>query len=129
MACFWISTGYEPTLPTMDYIIISIAAILVLALFVSILLINFKTSNNIKLQGKTLTVWHPLKKEIINLEKDLKRWNIRRMNLLWRGKLYALTLKLKGGAGKKIYFRSRTGKIRRLVGVLEELAPEGKSDS
>jgi len=113
----------------MDYLVISIVAILIVALFVAILLINSKTSSSISLEGKTLTVGYPLKKDVIDLEKDLRRWSVRRMNLMWRGRLYALSLELQDGAWKKIYFRSRTEKkIRRLVGLLNDLAPTGKID-
>lgn len=111
----------------MNYLIISIVAILILALFVAILLINSKTSSSVSLEGKTLTVGYPLKQDVIDLEKDLRSWNLRRMNLMWRGKLYALSLELQDGAWKKIYFRSRTQKkIRPLVSMLNELAPTGK---
>lgn len=113
----------------MDYLVITIVAILILAFFVSILLINSKTSSNISLEGRTLTVGYPLKQDVIDLEKDIRSWNVRRMNLMWRGKLYALSLELNDGAWKKIYFRSRTEKkIRSLVSMLNELAPTGKYD-
>ncbi|GAA0878953.1 hypothetical protein GCM10009119_19210 [Algoriphagus jejuensis] len=52
---------------------------------------TFNNSENI------LTLWHPLKKEDVDLENELKSWNVRRMNLLWRGKPYALSLELTDG--------------------------------
>ncbi|GAA0880836.1 hypothetical protein GCM10009119_38060 [Algoriphagus jejuensis] len=113
-------------LNVMDYLVVTIVSILILALLVLILLLNSKTGKNFKLSGKTLTIWHPLKKEEINLEKDLRSWKVRRINLLWRKKLFALNLELKSGVWKKIYFRSRTEQFKQLVATLGEVSPKGR---
>ncbi|GAA0880830.1 hypothetical protein GCM10009119_38000 [Algoriphagus jejuensis] len=106
-------------------LVISIISILILMFFISVFLVNTRTSSDIDLQGNRLTVRHPLKKEEIHLKKDLKTWNVRKMNLLWRGRVYALNLELKGKKWTKIYFVSKTKKIKRLIDSLEEFDPNG----
>jgi regulatory protein YycI of two-component signal transduction system YycFG len=107
----------------MNYLIVTIVAIVIIGLFVTILLLNSRTGHNIKLQGKILRINHPLKEDVIDLGKDLKTWNVSRMNLMWRRRLYALNLQVKGGAWKKIYFRSPTEDIQQLIATLNELVP------
>lgn len=111
----------------MDYLVISILSILVISIFVAILLVNSRTSTNISLKGRTLSILHPLKKDTIQLEKDLKSWKVSKMNLLWQGKLYALNLETKAGEWKKIYFRRRSDKIKHLIDTLELVAPNGRT--
>jgi len=113
----------------MNSLVISIVAILVLAIFVAIFLMNSRTGHNIKLQGKMLTIGHPLKEDVIDLEKDLSNWNVTRMNLMWRGRLYVLNLELNSRSWKKIYFRSPTGNIQELIAKLDELIPLEKDSS
>lgn len=110
----------------MVYLVMSIFSIVVVFLFIAIFLSNTKTSNSISLRGRILTIWHPLKKTKIHLENDLKTWSIKRIHLLWSGKVYALNLQLTTGEWRKIYFRSRSGKIKQLLGSLKEVAPNGK---
>lgn len=112
----------------MDYLIIILISVFIVFLLVSVLLIDTKTSNKISRKGNKLTLWHPLKKEEIDLEKDLKSWNVQRLNLLWRGRFYALNMELKSGKWKKIYTRSLSGKTGKLIAYLEINAQSNKKD-
>lgn len=113
----------------MNYLIILFLSVLIIFILVMVLLSNSKSSNNIHIKGDKLTIRHPLKKEVINLESDLKSWNIQRINMLWWGRLYSVNLELKSGKWTKVYSRSLSGKIEQLIIYLKETAPERKIDS
>ncbi|WP_026954373.1 hypothetical protein [Algoriphagus vanfongensis] len=104
----------------MDLLYIVLISCGIIFFFLIILLAETKTSNNIERKGSKLTVWHPLKKEVIDLETDLISWNVQRMKLLWWGKLYAVNMQLKSGKWKKIYARSRRGKFYKLISYLKK---------
>ena len=106
----------------MEYSYIIFISIFVFLILVFVLLVDTKTSNNIHKKGNLLTIWHPLKKESINLDTDLLSWHVQRINVLWWGKLYAVNLKLKSGKWKKLYSRSRRGKFDQLINYLEKNA-------
>lgn len=112
----------------MDYLYIVIVSILIVSTLMIVLLTNSKTSNNIILQGNKLTIFHPLKKEDINLDADLKKWNVQKIQTLWRGKFYSLNLQLKSGKWNRLYSRSFTGKIAPIIEYLENTSPEKKSE-
>ena len=112
---------------TMNYLTIGIISIVILAILVTTLLLNSQTGRSFRLQGRQLTLLYPLKKEVVKLDTEVKSWNIERIHLMWRGKLYALSLELKNGTWKKLYFRSRTEEVRHLVAALDEVAPLGKA--
>jgi len=103
----------------MKYIIILLIAILIILAFVLVLLFGSKSSNNISLFNSKLTIWYPLKKDVIDLKKDIISWHLQRLNLLRLGKINSLTLKLKSGEWKKVYSRSMEGQFGELVQILK----------
>lgn len=113
----------------MNYLILLFLSVLIIFILVMVLLSNSKSSNNIHIKADMLTIRHPLKKEVINLESDLKSWNIQRINMLWWGKLYSVNLELQSGKWTKIYSRFLSGKIEQLLIYLEETASGKKTGS
>ncbi len=113
----------------MNYLFILLVTVLILIILLTVLFADSKTSNNIHRKGNILTIWHPLKKDVINLETDLKSWNIQHVRVLWWGRLYSVNLELSSGKWKKVFSRSLTGKIERLTSYLEKSAKEKKTDS
>jgi regulatory protein YycI of two-component signal transduction system YycFG len=111
----------KPT--AMNFLIATAVAILIVGILVTVLLLNSKTGHNIKLQGEILRIAHPLKEDVIDLQKDLKNWNVSRMNMLWRRRIYTINLELKGGSWKRVYFRSPSQDIQDLIAKLNELIP------
>ncbi|AEL28042.1 hypothetical protein [Cyclobacterium marinum] len=112
----------------MDYLYIVIVSILIVSALMIVLLTNTKNSNNIILQGNKLTIFHPLKREDINLDADLQKWNVQKIQTLWRGKFYSLNLQLKSGKWNRLYSRNFTGKIAPVIEYLENTSPEKKAE-
>ena len=109
----------------MIYTLVSISSLTLVFLLLAIFLSKTNTSRSIDLEGRELTIRRPFKAAKINLNYDLKKWGVRKKYLLWRGSFFVLSLGLTTGESKKIYFRSRTGSIRKLIARLEEVAPNG----
>lgn len=112
----------------MNFLFIFLISVFIIFILIAVLLANSKSSNNIHINGNMLTIWHPLKKDVINLESDLKSWNVQQVNMLWRGKLNSVNLELQSGKWKKVYSRSLSGKIEELITYLEQTAIERKTD-
>jgi hypothetical protein len=110
----------------MTYTVMSIVSFALVFLFLAIYLSKANTSSSIDLEGRELTIRQPFKVAKINLKYDLKKWSVRKIQRLWGGRVFVLSLGLTTGESKKIYFRSRKGSIRNLIAQLEELAPNGK---
>ncbi|GAB3222221.1 hypothetical protein J0A67_11800 [Algoriphagus aestuariicola] len=110
----------------MIYSLVSILAIAFVFFVIAIFLTKTNTSGSIDLDGWILTIRYPFKTAKINLRDDLEKWGVRKINMLWRGMIFVLSLKLTTGETKKIYFRSRSGSVRKLIRLLEELALDGR---
>lgn len=94
-----------------------------------VLLANSRSSYSFHRNGNILTIVHPLKNEVVNLETDLKSWNLKGFRRLWWGKIYSLNLELNSGKWKKIYSRSLSGTIDQLITHLESTALDKKTES
>jgi hypothetical protein len=106
----------------MEVTVVLFFTFIVIFSFVLIMLMNNRIGHKISLDGTNLTIWHPLKKDEINLENDLKSWKLTRINRLWRGTIYALNLQTQSGGWKRLYFRHVDGKVRELLSYLEQNA-------
>ena len=95
----------------------------------AVLLANSKTSVDFHLTDNKLTILHPFKKEVINLDEDLNSWNSQRINTLWRGKLHSINLQLKSGKWTKVYSRSRDRNMENLISYLQATAVEKKQNT
>ncbi len=105
----------------MDNLVVLGASILVIFLLIMLLyLINTKTSNTIKLEGNLLTINYPLKKEVIDMERDLVEWNLQQVNYLrWR-RINSINLKLNSGKWRRIYYRFNSERFQNLLSYLNE---------
>ncbi|MEB2778511.1 hypothetical protein SYJ56_24595 [Algoriphagus sp. D3-2-R+10] len=112
----------------MNFLFIFLISVFIIFILIAVLLVNSKNSNNIQRSGNKLTIWHPLKKEVIDLEYDLKSWNVQQVNMLWWGRINSVNLELQSGKWKKVYSRSLSGKIAQLITYLEKKAIERKTD-
>lgn len=108
----------------MDLLYIFLISIVLLILLFTVLFADSKSSNSIHRKGDKLTIWYPLKEEVIDLNTDLTSWNVQSIRPLWWGRLYAVNLELKSGKWKRVYTRSLTGRIRQLIEYLEENAKD-----
>ena len=106
----------------MEVTVVLVFTFIIIFAFISIMLLNNRLGHKISLEGENLTIWHPLKKDEINLENDVKSWKLTRINRLWRGTIYALNLETQSGEWKRLYFRHVTGKTRDLLSYLEQNA-------
>jgi hypothetical protein len=113
----------------MNYLVAILISIIVVFIFVIVLLLNTKTSNRISRAGSVLTIWYPLKKEVVDLEADLLSWNVQKVRPLWWGRFYSLNLEFKPGRWKNVYSRSLSGKVGQLIAYLEKHAPERKTQA
>lgn len=111
----------------MNYLYILLFSVAIVFILILVLLADSKSSNNIHIKGDKLTIWHPLKKIVIDLQADLKSWNIQSVHLLWRGRLHTVNLELESGKWKKIYSRSLSGKIEPLITYLEKSASQKRT--
>lgn len=111
----------------MSYLYIVIISILIVSALMAVLLANSKTSINFHLVDNKLTILHPFKKEVINLDTELNSWNYQKINTLWRGKFYSINLKLNSGKLTKVYSRSRSGNMEMLINYLETTAVDKES--
>ena len=76
-----------------------------------------------------LTIWYPLKKEVVDIETDLLSWNVQQVWPLRWGRLYSLNLELKPGRWKNVYARTLSGKVGQLIAYLEKHAPERRTQA
>lgn len=113
----------------MEYLIILSITIFIIFILILVLLGNSRSSYSFHRNGKILTIVHPLKNEEVNLESELKSWNIKGFRRLWRGKIYSLNMELHSGKWKKIYSRSLDGTIDQLITYLESTAFDKKTES
>lgn len=113
----------------MEFLVTLSISIVIVFILLIVLLFNSRNSYSFHRDGSILTIIHPLKKELINLESDLKSWNVQGFRRLWRGKIYALNLEMNSGKWKKIYARSLTGDIEQLINYLDSTAIKAKTES
>lgn len=113
----------------MTYLVVLLITIIIISILVMVLLANNRSSNDISRDGNLLTISHPLKKEVINLDSDLKSWNVQSFRRLWWGRIYGVSLETKSGKWKKLYTRILSGNIGALITYLEETAPEKRRES
>lgn len=106
----------------MDLVIILLFVVIIVSM--TALLADVKSSHSIRQNGKKLTIWYPLKKEKINLDSDLKGWSVQQTQRLGTGNLYLLKLQLKSGTWRKVYSKSRDGRIGQLIQYLEKSSGE-----
>lgn len=113
----------------MDLLTIVLISCGIISLFFLFFLAESKTTHNIEKKGSKLTLWHPLKKEVIDLNTDIIDWNVQRIHLLWWGKLHAINIQLKSGKWKTIYSKSRRGKFNKLTSHLKKIDQTKQSQS
>ena len=113
----------------MNFLFVLLITIVIISIPILIMLANNKSSNVINRDGNILTISHPLKNEVINIDSDLKSWNVQSFRRLWWGRIYGVSLELNSGKWKKLYTRILSGKIGDLVSYLEETAPEKRTGS
>tara|TARA_R110002020_G_scaffold254617_1_gene468325 strand:+ start:279 stop:620 length:342 start_codon:yes stop_codon:yes gene_type:complete len=112
----------------MNYLIIFLISVIIIFTLIMVLFADSKSSNSIHRKGNKLTIWHPLNKQVINLNSDVKTWNIQKIRWFWWGTIYSVNIELLSGKWKKIYSRSITGKLEPLISHLEKIAPEKKRE-
>lgn len=113
----------------MNSLLAILISIVVVFILVIVLLLDSKTSNSISRAGNMLTIWHPLKEEVIDLQADLLSWNVQQVRPLRWGRLYSLNLELRPGRWKNVYARSLSGTVGQLIDYLEKHAQERKSQA
>tara|TARA_R110002072_G_scaffold264748_1_gene423642 strand:- start:156774 stop:157064 length:291 start_codon:yes stop_codon:yes gene_type:complete len=87
-------------------------------------MVDSKTSNKISRTKDKLTIWHPFKQEVIDLNSDIKSWKLQTVSYLRIGKLYSLNIETKSGNWKKVFSRSYDGNFKNLVEYLEKTQPK-----
>lgn len=113
----------------MDFLIVLLITVAIVFIFLLILLANSRSSYNFYRKEHILTIVHPLKNDQINLETELKSWNVQGFKRLWWGSIFSVNLELNSGKWQKIYSKSLSGKIDQLIIYLESSAPNRKTES
>lgn len=86
-------------------------ALIVLVISILLLLTSipflffFKRSSDIRLEGERLIIRYPFSKEEVNLNEDLKSWQLQEAYFIRLGKTYAVNIELKNGKWKSISSR------------------------
>ena len=79
--------------------------LLILALVIGFFLFITRHSTDVRLEGDLLILRYPFRKETIDLQQELKSWNLQEANYLRMGKIYAVNLELRDGKWKKVNSR------------------------
>ncbi|MBN7811872.1 hypothetical protein J0A68_13030 [Algoriphagus sp. H41] len=113
----------------MIYLAMSLVSLAIIILVAVLFLSKTNTSSNVEMKGDgILLIKHPLNTTKIHLENDLKSWALKRIDLLWRGKAFVLSLQLSNGKTRKIYFRTKTGPILQVIRLLEKSVPDKNTE-
>lgn len=79
-------------------IFIGVAIVGFLIAFVFFPIVYFtRRSSDIRLVGDNMEFHYPMRKKEINLNQELKSWNIQVANFLWIGKVYSINIELESG--------------------------------
>lgn len=79
-------------------IFIGVAIVGLLIALVFLPLVYFtRRSSDIRLLGDNMEFHYPMRKKEINLNRDLKSWNMQEANFLWIGKVYSINIELESG--------------------------------
>ena len=114
----------------MENIYIIIIVTIILLLIISPFLFFFRRSTDLSLQNDILTLRYPLKKEEINLPKDVEHWNLQEAYFLRLGKIYAINMKLKNGKWKSVSSRFNAESFKSILLYFEANLKDRKvSDS
>lgn len=114
----------------MIYLVMSLVSIAIIFLVAALFLSKTNTSGNVEIKDeRILIIKHPMKTTKIHLENDLKSWALKRIDLLWRGKVFVLALLLYTGETRKIYFRTKKGRIMQVLNLLEKAVPSKNTES
>ncbi len=103
----------------MDTTIAIVIAILILLLIVTPLLIFYRRSTDVRLEGDLLVLQYPFRKEEFNLTKELISWHLQEARLLRWGRIYALNLELKGDRWRSVSSRFNPESFQLLFKYLE----------
>jgi len=78
------------------FIGIAIAGLIIFLVFLPLVYFT-RRSSDIRLLGDKMEFHYPLRKKEINLDQDLKSWNMQEANFLWIGKVYSINIELENG--------------------------------
>lgn len=56
-----------------------------------------RRSSDIRLLGDNMEFHYPMRKKEINLNQDMKSWNMQEANFIWIGKVYSINIELESG--------------------------------
>lgn len=113
----------------MNYLIVVLISSILIFSLLFLMLQNYRSSYEFILSDDILTIKHPLKDEVIDLDLELKSWNVQGFRRLWWGKIYSVNLELRSGKWRKIYATQLAGKITILITHLESTYPERVAQS
>ncbi|WP_157963225.1 hypothetical protein [Algoriphagus litoralis] len=74
-----------------------------------------------------MTIYFPLKVEQIDLDNDIKSWNLQGIRRLWWGRFYSLNLELDSGHWRKLYSKTLLGQMNDVVLYLQQNSPDKQS--
>ena len=100
------------------FIGIVIAAIIILLVFLPLVYFT-RRSSDIRLLGDNMEFHYPMRKKEINLNRDLKSWNMQEANFLWVGKVYSINLELVDGKWHHVNTRFNRESFKVIYSYLE----------
>ena len=96
-----------------------IAVIIVTLAFLPLIYFTRKSSD-IRIDGNKLVFRYPLRKKEVNLDTELKSWNLQQIKLLWIGKVHAINLELQNGRWHQVDSRFNRETFNSIFTLLTE---------
>ncbi|WP_194777650.1 hypothetical protein [Pararhodonellum marinum] len=83
-----------------------------------------RRSSDIRLLGDQMEFHYPMKKKEINLNQDLKSWNIQEANFLWIGKVFSINMELESGKWHHVNTRFNRESFEQIYAYLDSTYSE-----
>jgi hypothetical protein len=96
-----------------------LAAIVVILGFLPIIYFT-RRSSDIRFDGQNLIIRYPLRKQVINLDKELKSWKLQEIRPLWYGKIFSINLELQSGRWHHVDSRMNRETFNSIFSLLSE---------
>ena len=100
------------------FIGVAIVGLLIALIFFPLVYFT-RRSSDIRLLGDNMEFHYPMRKKEINLNQDLKSWNMQEAKFLWIGKVYSINIELKSGKWHHVNTRFNTETFEKIYSYLD----------